>query len=419
LKAFHAAVPNHEVITVVLDIKSAFKPGQDPAALDQLLIDTFGSGALVRPGDLLTGCSGASSLRDAVAGSCLWPQLSAWRGRLLFVVTGGDGCDSASHVNSYAGTAAEAVQRAAFIAPNVHVGCAWSSYQSGHDHVVFFNMAAIDANRALEIQQAGLVARVWGLNSASSWSVAFNKRAHLLGTDKVNMHQDPWTITHTSEGWPFDCLSGCTTPTRELAQLMSIDVTSDDIWQKKDSFYFLQRDVSNDSGEKIGWRAYLATPNSHVEPWAKACLMARRSNDEAAANFAVCRPADANRIRVQLRPSDGANTQAFDVVINPADTIDDPGAAFVQLEMDAGGKTFRGFASQDGVEWILVKQYTFDQPLLLHGVAASSHGSKPVRFVVGNLRQRLGQMAYKQRLVSELSAVAIGASATGSASDGL
>ena len=209
------------------------------------------------------------------------------------------------------------------------------------------------------------------------------------------------------------------TPTRELAQLMSIDVTSDDIWQKKDSFYFLQRDVSNDSGEKIGWRAYLATPNSHVEPWAKACLMARRSNDEAAANFAVCRPADANRIRVQLRPSDGANTQAFDVVINPADTIDDPGAAFVQLEMDAGGKTFRGFASQDGVEWILVKQYTFDQPLLLHGVAASSHGSKPVRFVVGNLRQRLGQMAYKQRLVSELSAVAIGASATGSASDGL
>lgn len=418
LRAFHDAVPAHEVISLVLDVKSDFKAGQVPADLDALIGSTFPNSMVYRPADALAACPAATSLRDAVAGACRWPTLASLRGKLIILLTGGDSCTTTSHVTQYAANATETSQRSAFIAPNIHTLCPWSSYANARDHIAIFNMAALDAGHALDVHQAGLVGRVWGLNTATSWGVAFNNRAQLLSTDKVNAEQDPWATTHNNGGWPFECFSECSARADETGQLLTVEASSGDIDNQKDSAYFLRRDGTNTSTKAGAWTAYVATPNSHVEPWAKACIMARGGDHEDAANFAVCRPADVHRIRVQVRANDGDSTQSHDVAINPANTIDDPSAAFLRLEVDPGAKTFRGMASQDGKTWVLIHEHTFAQPLYLQGIAASSHDSAAVRFAFGNLTRSLSGGTPVSQTMKDLTAVPIGVQTSGSVQDG-
>ncbi|MFP6687576.1 MAG: Ca2+-dependent phosphoinositide-specific phospholipase C, partial [Polyangiaceae bacterium] len=418
LRAFHDAVPAHEVISLILDVKSDFKTGQEPADLDALISSTFPNNMVYRPADALGACPAATSLRDAVAGACRWPSLASLRGKLLILLTGGDSCTTTSHVTRYAANATETSERSAFIAPNIHALCPWSSYANARDHIACFNMAALDAGHALDVQQAGLVGRVWGINTATSWGIAFNNRAQLLSTDKVNADQDPWAKTHNKSGWPFECFSECSAPADETGQLLTVEVSSGDIYNQEDSAYFLRRDVTTTSSKASAWAAYLATPNSHVEPWAKGCLIARRGDHQDAANFAVCRPADVHRIRVQVRANDGDSTQSYDGSINPANTIDDPSAAFLRLEVEPGAKTFRGMASQDGKTWVLIHEQTFAQPLYLQGIAASSHDSGTVRFAFGNLTRSISGETPVSQPMKDLTAVPIGAQASGSAHDG-
>jgi hypothetical protein len=205
-------------------------------------------------------------------------------------------------------------------------------------------------------------------------------------------------------------------PSDELGQLLAIQVDSGDIWSTADSMYFLHHDFGGAGAQAAKWSAYIATPNSHVDPWAKACLMARSSLAADASYFAVCRPADGNRIRVQLRPTDGSDTQSYDVAIHAPNTIDDPEAAFVQLAID--GSTVRGLASQDGQSWVQIHEHSFAQGLPLQGAAASSHQDGSVRFLIGNLARTASGAAPTTYLKADLVAAAVGEQASGTAHDG-
>jgi hypothetical protein len=128
------------------------------------------------------------------------------------------------------------------------------------------------------------------------------------------------------------------------------------------------------------WTAYVSTENSHREPFAKGCLMARATTAASSPYFAVCRPADENRIRVQYRVAEGGGTEIVDdVSLTPDNTVPHESLAFVKLTISpasGGGVTAAGFASRDGASWVSIASRAFGAPLPLQGLAASGHGGQ-------------------------------------------
>jgi len=101
LRAFHHALPHHEVVTVVLELKGIVEPTLDPSHtaddLDGVLESELGA-LLYRPADLLARCAPGSapagttaddirSLSDCAAGAG-WPSLADLRGRFLVTMLG-------------------------------------------------------------------------------------------------------------------------------------------------------------------------------------------------------------------------------------------------------------------------------------------------------------------------------------------
>ena len=80
------AIPQHEVITVFLDIKDPFhksaSASQSAVVLDGLLIDALGEDHIYRPRDLLARAPGAGSLQEAVLFRCAGrsPFAHCWAG---------------------------------------------------------------------------------------------------------------------------------------------------------------------------------------------------------------------------------------------------------------------------------------------------------------------------------------------------
>ena len=78
-------MPQHEVITVFLDIKDPFhttaSASQSAAVLDGLVLDALGEDHIYRPGDLLARAPGAESLQAAVAAKG-WPTLEGAEGEV-------------------------------------------------------------------------------------------------------------------------------------------------------------------------------------------------------------------------------------------------------------------------------------------------------------------------------------------------
>ena len=198
------------------------------------------------------------------------------------------------------------------------------------------------------------------------------------------MHEDPWARTHEDAGWPFACKDTCEEPpTPAEGAILGFDVDSGDVWASSDSAWFVHDDRT--ASPDTTWEAFVSTPNSHVEPFAKACLMARASLDPAAPYFAVCRPADDEPLRVQWRDTQGGTSVATEHAISPDNTLDGPGAAFVRLRVDDDGTCAFGEGSADGTSWIAIDDHCFDAPLVLQGITASSHDAGVVRLLVGNV----------------------------------
>lgn len=373
--AFTEAAVDHEVVTLWIDLKDPFDAGHGPAELDAALGAAFGEAIVSGPELLaLSGCGDAASVQQGLTDpACGWPTLEALRGRVIVVLTGGAGVLREYHDDDP--TARRALVAPALVDP---------TDAPDWPHTAFVNFAAQDTAAVPAFVEAGFVARVWDCNDEPAWDDAVAAGAHHVATDMVSAHADPWARTHDDRGWPFSCIDACDMEDPpEEAPVVGLDVESGDVWGTADSAWFLHDDVAADPDGT--WQAFVSTPNSHVEPFAKACLMARASLDPGAPYFAVCRPADDEPLRIQWRSSAGGDSSDVEHDITADNTLDPPGAAFVRLRVDQGGTCVAGDGSADGTDWVEIGGRCFAEPLPLQGVSASAHDAGPVRLLLGDL----------------------------------
>lgn len=399
VKTFHDGFPQHEVVTLWLDLKDQFSPdGHEVADLDAALVTAFGDSVVFRPRNLMHACSEAKNLRDAVTGNCAWPETKDLRGKIMVALTGGTACSHGSSLDRYLDDGR--ADRAAFIAPDLDSTCTFGDYEHRRD-VVFFNADGANAWRTDDVSRAGLVSRVYGggtlgggLDDALSWNAARAHRTNFLATDRVNAEVDPWASTQTTAGWPFLCLLvGCEQGQVEEGEIVGVSVASGDIDGTRDSFYFLESDAP--PATDITWSTAIAVPSSNVERWAKGCVMARATRDADSPYFAVCRPADNSRIRVQYRLTKGGYTTELEAPKPEGLSAESTFFARLELTTNLGETTASSEASSDGVNWSAITSRSFSMELPHQGLAASSHGSSPVRFLFANLKRGIEMMGTK------------------------
>lgn len=409
LSAFHAAVPKHEVVTVFVDLKESFSQGHAPEDLDLALTGALGRSNVLAPADLVEACQGATSVRDAVTGACAFPTLGALRGKFVFAVTGGTSCQD-SLVARYGGEHPR--ERIAFVAPNVDASCPVASYDARPD-IVFLNMPSTEMARASEVQSRGLVARIYGLNDASSFDAGRTAGAEHLATDKVNFATDPWTILHGPRGFPFAC-EGCGADLVEPGSVVGVRASGGDLWQTADSAF---QALVSDAAEST-WSALVSVPSSHVEPFAKACLVARASEDPGAANVAVCRPFDANPPRAQIRSTNGGTTSSVDGPTFAGVSAESPAFLRLAVRENGAGSRVTAAVSADGTLWSTITTVDLAMPLPLRGVSVSAHGGPEVKGLFVNLTRTEGATSSVVG-AGDLAAKAVGAGASGAVFDGV
>jgi hypothetical protein len=185
----------------------------------------------------------------------------------------------------------------------------------------------------------------------------------------VNVDQDPWSTTISKLGFPFQC-ADCDTLT-ETSPLLAVTATSGDQWDKADSgFYAYETD-----DQKAVWTAMIAVPSSHTEDMAKACLIARASEDPGSANVAFCRPFDNNPPRIQIRNANDDTTSENDAP--PWPNYSSETSFFMRLVVEPDGDTTSIDAqlSKDGSTFTSFQQSVVNAPLNLRGISVSTHGS--------------------------------------------
>ncbi|MCL2776440.1 MAG: hypothetical protein FWD73_00440 [Polyangiaceae bacterium] len=394
LAAFHRAVPTHEPITLFVDLKERFGTTHTPEEFDQLLADVLGRAAIVTPEDLMNRCPTATSLRQAVTASthpsalskqttmaspretapdaCSFPTVGEMRGKFIVAVTGGTACDSTSAVNTYAKSTP--TKRVALLAPNVDDTCTMHEYDE-QPNIVFVNMPWPFRAYAREARARGLVARVYGrgvfggIDAPDEFEAARETGAQHLATDMVNGEQDVWT-----HGGPIGGIDAGN-------NLHVVRASSGDIWKSADSFWFSYEAFANDAT----YSTFVSVPSSHVEPFAKACLMARASEDPEAPNVAVCRMFDKRAPRMQVRATKGGATTQMEMTNIQGVSPKSPAFLRLAIRKRAAGSDVFAQGSIDGERWQTIGQAFVDSPLPLRGTAVSSHGTSHAEAVFGNV----------------------------------
>lgn len=368
--ALAVAVPEHEVVTLWIDLKDPFIAAHQPQDLDALLLTAFGD-RLFKPEALLAACPAATTLQEAVTlPDCAWPALTDLRGRVVVALTGG-GLEPDSNLGTYLGGAP--ASRAAFVAPDLGA----ASEIAARPDAVFHNLAIADVALAADVRAAGLVSRVWVADDADAWAAAEQAGAQHIASNKVNAKVDAWASTAGPGGWPFTCIDECEAPLREPGDVFTMTVDSGDLWGSGDDALLATWQPDGD----ITLTAQLGVPSSHCEPYAKACLIARASAAADAPYLAICRPADDHPLRVQLRATAGASSEAFELP-----EISGLGAelpAFARLQRT--GPCVSGLGSPDGAQWTVLAEHCFPAPPAEVGVVASAHGAGEIDLVFAGL----------------------------------
>ena len=386
LRSFHDANPDHEVVTVFLDIKDPWQTSVNPTDLDTRIRSHLPNSMVFRPADWLwTHCSGETTLQGA-AKNCKWPWLRDLRGKFIFVLTG-NSPELEDYVSDGVTAGAAALARTAFVAHQIDDADAINANNYG----VFFNIkgygvtngATGNMKLALNVDSSGYVSRAYYLNTYANFYVARSYGAHHLATDKINFEQDTWSKTHNDAGWPFQCFDACSTTLEEGHRTIGVEVDSEDIWGSSDHFRFHYEITSGTNF----WTAAINTKNSHTEDWAKGCLMARQSFSSDSPYFAVCRPNDDHRLRIQWRSSTGGSTNRTDGNIVPDDTVDEESISRVALYVYNNDTCAAGYGSLDGNSWKLIGYKCFGGPLSRQGLASSSHGGGKVKFLYSSVRK--------------------------------
>ena len=188
--ARHRALQTHAPITVFLDVKDPLLGDHDPATLDATIGARFDRSTIFAPRDLLAACPAATTLHDAVRADCDWPTIGALRGKVMFVLTGGDLCDASSPIAGYVDFARRSPSRLAFVAAGVTDSCRPGDGDGGDD-VVFFNMDYDHRDAVRSVLDLRAIARVYwggldgGLDAPEAWNVVRQLGAQFLATDRL------------------------------------------------------------------------------------------------------------------------------------------------------------------------------------------------------------------------------------------
>lgn len=368
LRAYDRAFPDHDVVTLFLDLKNSLdESGHGAADLDALVARELGRGRLFGPDDLLAACPGARSLRDAVrGGACAWPTLASLRGKTIVALTGGTSCAPASRLARYAARASAL----AFIAPGVDASCPFEAYAERRE-VVFLNVSVDHVAAAADARAAGLVTRIWDIDDAAAWSVARAAGASFLATDAIDEVLDPWA----RPGWPaaHAPIDG------------AIDLTA---YPGAERFAPLASASDGSTDGDASLTAAIAVAGvPYADPRARACLVAR--DDASGAYAEVCRPESGGPVTMEVRGARGAEpfTRAADLPEARGGGIDPRSAPFVRLEVarDAEGTEVAASASLDGVEWTPIARAHVDGALPRRGavvIAPPGGGAARALFAV-------------------------------------
>ncbi len=379
IAAVRGPIPNHEVITVFLELKKGDKifdaDNHRPEHLDAQISEAVGGDEyLLRPGHLLQRCPAAGSLKEAVTGddnSCRWPLLSDLRGKFAFVFAG------QKELRSYTGSVV---------------------FQPGE---IFFGGSSGDASSK---ERQGLVSRVTKENDREGWNRAIRNGAHFLGTDRVNFHKRGWSRTHNGMGWPFCVLSktggryNCSqvsgSPSLKESRVFGVEVFSGHIGGQNDAFFLLFRDVSIPPPKRgaIRLSTLVSVADSHVPEKARGCLVARASLESDSPYFAVCRMANKGATRVYFRKTRGGDPKREDLSCDQR-SCGENRMASLQLTLTQRSECVEagGAGALPGQPFSASETACFKAPLRLVGLAASGHDARGARILFGDTRVQIGR----------------------------
>ena len=374
-RGIQRAIPQHEVITVFLDIKDRFhttaSASKSAVVFDRLLVEALGEDHIYRPQDLLGREPGAASLQAAVAAQG-WPTLEELRGKFLFVLTGG-----ADELATYA-SSGTANRRVAFLS----TAMSRASDVPGEPHIVFYNMNGERVRFAKNVHEAGLVSRAYYVDDRARWRSAIDHDCHHIATDHVNTRVDPWSRTRRSTGFPFQALRGYTPSVTEPGDVCGLWVRSEDLWGKRDSFLYHYKDCSDHIDNRYSF--YISGPNSKVDDWVKGGVMARSSLARNSPYFGVFRVGEHHGLRIQYRVAPKGPTMAEERRLGPEGLFDPDTTVFVKLSVSREGHRARAWGSVDGHDWTELGRYDFPEPLRYQGIGVSSHGvARGAKFLFG------------------------------------
>lgn len=371
----HFATPDHEVITLFLDLKDEFGSSNHQSGddLDDLLQTHLGE-SLYSPADLLAwantppGATPAATLQGAIARRGGWPTLKELRGKFIVVLTGGG-------LESYLGqrTPNDCV---AFLSAKVDAD---KDVPGKRPHVVYFNMDGAKVKVAAKVHQQGLVSRAYYIDERVRWESALANHCHHIATDKINAREDRWSHTARSTGHPFHALKANPTPGPEAGEVCAVWAWSGDIWGKDDSFFFHYAHCESEPDN--AYRFLISGSNSHTDDWLKGGVLARESLAGGAAYFGVFRIAQHQPLRVQYRLKAGGTT--VDEPLGTWAGVDDDTLVFVRLEISNGGRRATAWGSFGGNDdGIRIASVAFEQPLYYQGLGVSAHDdSKGAKFL--------------------------------------
>ncbi len=390
LAGFHRTVPNHEVITIFLDMVDPLPARSDAAhsykRLDALLEEKLGD-AIFRPEQLIEGVPGAKWARTAVRARG-WPTLGELRGKFIFCLTG--------KADNYAQTKIQARKRTAFVATYLNEVEAASIDLDR----VFYN---VNAKEGLGLVDAidpedNFIIRSFYADEAHHWAASVEAGVHHIATDMVNEVRDEWACTRNERGFPFVRMAGQRLELDDACNDAVEQVEGFELWSRSknlarrrrtDEFGFAFDRFEGEACDRT-MEYLVAGPHSHVDDDVCGGLVVRAGQpqdpssehepESGDAFLAVIRRGAGRPLEVAFRPSQGDNIVQLHPEFGSVGTfgrdINLDTISYLRLTIENLGHRVIAKASHDGEDWRELARVDFDEPMRLQGVGASSAGER-------------------------------------------
>ncbi len=188
LKRWSQEYPQHDVITLFIDLKNAHLQHDDFCQeMDQILKTHLGSERLFKPAELMRDAP------DLVQGAQKygWPCLRQLRGKIIVCFTGSGEDSTGRRKAFYAGY--QPKERLAFVDIDCSIGYNLPSLSSGNRVFVNLHISILfdewkQIGRIFS-QEQGFLTRGWLVNDKLLWNSALNDGSlNFIATDKIRRH---------------------------------------------------------------------------------------------------------------------------------------------------------------------------------------------------------------------------------------